>query len=153
MAQQATIHVCTHRFLVSGFLANYRSRSIVISPALQFFGGNIRIFWHQLIPHLCRIYASSNRVSIGSDNGLYPILRQAIIWSAVILSIGPLGTSFSEISIKIKKLFIPENVSENIVCEKAAILSRGDEFNAEQIYRRHTRSVIESPAVRWVLYW
>ena len=39
---------------------------------------------------------------IGSDNGLSPGRRQAIIWTnAAILLIGPLGTNFSEISIKI----------------------------------------------------
>ena len=39
---------------------------------------------------------------IGSDNGLSPGRRQAIIWTnAGILLIGPLGTHFSEISIKI----------------------------------------------------
>ena len=39
---------------------------------------------------------------IGSDNGLSPGRRQAIIWTnAAILSIGALGTNFSEILIKI----------------------------------------------------
>ena len=39
---------------------------------------------------------------IGSDNGLSPGRRQAIIWTNVgILLIGPLGTNFSEILIKI----------------------------------------------------
>ena len=39
-----------------------------------------------------------SRVSIGSDNGMSPIRRQAIIsTSARLLSIGPLGTNFSEI--------------------------------------------------------
>ena len=42
-----------------------------------------------------------NQVSICSNNGLSPIRRQAIIWtSARFLSIGPLGTNFSEILIK-----------------------------------------------------
>ena len=42
----------------------------------------------------CGIYASANRVSIGSDNGLSPIRRQAIIWtSAELLLIGHLGTN------------------------------------------------------------
>ena len=37
---------------------------------------------------------------IGSDNGLLPDRRQAIIWNnAGILSIGPLGTNLSEILI------------------------------------------------------
>ena len=39
---------------------------------------------------------------IGSDNGLSPDRRQAIIWTnAGLLLIGPLGTNFSEILIKI----------------------------------------------------
>ena len=39
-----------------------------------------------------------NRVSIGSDNGLAPGRRQAIIWTnAGILLIGPFGINFSEI--------------------------------------------------------
>ena len=39
---------------------------------------------------------------IGSDNGLSPGRRQAIIWTnAGILFIGPLGTNFSEILIEI----------------------------------------------------
>ena len=41
---------------------------------------------------------------IGSDNGLSPERRQAIIWTnAWILLIGPLGTNFSEILIEIHK--------------------------------------------------
>ena len=40
---------------------------------------------------------------IGSDNGLSPGRRQAIIWTnAGILLIGPLGTNFSEILIEIE---------------------------------------------------
>ena len=40
--------------------------------------------------------------NIGSDNGLSPVRRLAIIWTkAEILLIGPLGTNFSEILIKI----------------------------------------------------
>ena len=40
---------------------------------------------------------------IGSDNGLSPERRQAIIWtSAGILLIGPLGTNFNEILIEIQ---------------------------------------------------
>ena len=44
----------------------------------------------------------SKLITIGSDNGLSPGRHQAINWtSAGILSIGPLGTNFNEISIKI----------------------------------------------------
>ena len=48
-------------------------------------------------------YASLNWVIIGSDNGLSPVRRQAIIWTnAGIMLIGPLGTNFSEILIGIQ---------------------------------------------------
>ena len=50
------------------------------------------------VTHIC----VRKQTSIGSDNGLLPGRRQAIIWTnAGILSIGPLGTNFSEISIEI----------------------------------------------------
>ena len=48
-----------------------------------------------------RIYASVKHTNIGSDNGLSPGRRQAIIWAnAGILLIGPLETNFSEILIE-----------------------------------------------------
>ena len=50
------------------------------------------------VSHLC----VSELTIIGSDNGLSPGRRQAIIWTnAVILFIRPLGTNFNEIWIKI----------------------------------------------------
>ena len=50
--------------------------------------------WHQ--------YASVSYAIIGSDNGLLPDQCQAFIWTnAGIFLIGPLGTNFSEIFIKI----------------------------------------------------
>ena len=52
-----------------------------------------------LVPH---IYASTNRVNIGLDNGLSPFRCQAIIWAnAEILLTGPWGTNFNEILIEI----------------------------------------------------
>ena len=61
--------------------------------------------------HIC----VSKLAIIGSDNGLLPGRRQAIIWtSAGILLIRPLGTNFGEILIEIQ-LVIPENASQNIV--------------------------------------
>ena len=52
----------------------------------------------------CRTYASVTWVSIGSDNVLSPDRRQAIMrTNAGILLIGPSGTRFSEIQIKIQK--------------------------------------------------
>ena len=49
------------------------------------------------------IFASVIYTTTGSDNGLSPDRRQAIIWTNVgILLIGPLGTNFSEILIRIQ---------------------------------------------------
>ena len=49
------------------------------------------------------IYASVNRVSIGSDNSLSPIRREAIILTnAGSLSTGTLKTNVSEILIKVQ---------------------------------------------------
>ena len=60
--------------------------------------------------------------NIASDNGLSPVRHQAIIWTnAVILSIRPYGTYFSEIVIQNSKVFIKGNALEHIVCEMAAI--------------------------------
>ena len=51
------------------------------------------------VTHIC----ISRLTSIGSDNGLSPGWRQAIIWTnAVILLIGPIETNFSEILIIIQ---------------------------------------------------
>ena len=50
------------------------------------------------VTHIC----VGNLTIIGSDNGLSPGRRQAIIWAnAGILLIGPLGTNLSEILVKI----------------------------------------------------
>ena len=59
-----------------------------------------------------------NRVSIGSDNGLSPVRRQAITWtSAGLLSIGPLRINFSEIWNRNSCIFIQENAIDNVVCQ------------------------------------
>ena len=73
--------------------------------------------------HIC----VSKLTIIGSDNGLSPGRRQAIIWTNDgLLLIGPLGTNFSEILIEIntfsfKNIFIQENTFENVVWKIAAI--------------------------------
>ena len=60
--------------------------------------------WQLIIEAECRIYASVPGAIIGSDNGLSPVRRQAIIWTnAGSLLIGPLATSFIEIWNKIKQ--------------------------------------------------
>ena len=51
--------------------------------------------------HIC----VSKQTIIGSDNGLSPRQRQAIIWTnTLILLIGPLGAKFSEILIEIVRV-------------------------------------------------
>ena len=63
--------------------------------------------------HIC----VGNLTSIGSENGLSPSQRQAIIWTnAGILLIEPLGTNFSEILIEI--------AFESVLYEMVAMLSR-----------------------------
>ena len=61
--------------------------------------GTTRLTHWGRVTHIC-----VSRLSItGSDNGLSPGRRQAIIWTNPgILLIGPLGTNFSEILIEIK---------------------------------------------------
>ena len=77
-------------------------------------------------PHSAAYMRQANRASIGSDNGLSPIRHQAInLTNAGLLSIGHLGTNFSEILIKIQNFSFTKISSEN-VWEMAAILSRGE---------------------------
>ena len=72
------------------------------------------------VTHIC----ISKLTIIGSDNGLSPERRQAIIWSnAGILLIGRLGTNFSDILIEIQTFFFEENTFENVVCEMLFISS------------------------------
>ena len=97
-------------------------------------GLNMLTYWGRET-HICVVELTI----IGSDNGLSPGRRQAIIWTNVgILLIGTLGTNFSEILIEIRINFIQENVFESVVCEMAAILSRPQCVNAV-IYKQHVR--------------
>ena len=67
-----------------------------ITPVLSWF--QCLNYWGR-VTHICLVKLTI----IGSDNGLSPERRQAIIWTnAGILSIGPLGTTFREILIKIQ---------------------------------------------------
>ena len=64
------------------------------------------------VRHICVV----KLIIIGSDNGLSPGWRQAIIWTNTeILLIGPLGTNFSEILIRIQT-FSFKNVSSAKWC-------------------------------------
>ena len=74
------------------------SHLICVSPSRIFPVINILTHWGR-VTHICVVKLTI----IGSDNGLSPGRRQAIIWTnAVILLIGPLGTNFSEILIEIR---------------------------------------------------
>ena len=76
-----------------------------------------------------RIYASVNRVSISSDNGLSPIRRQAITWTnAGVLSIWQLGTDFNEIRIGILLFSFKKMHLKLSSAKMLAILSSGDEL-------------------------
>ena len=69
-------------------------------------------------------------VSIGSDNGLWPVRRQSITWTnAVSLSIGPLGTNFREILIKIHTFSFKKMQQKMSSAKLAAILSKGKWVN------------------------
>ena len=58
------------------------------------------------VTHIC----VSKLTIIGSDNGLSPGRRQAIIWTNAWISLfGPLGANFSEILIINSSIFIQEN--------------------------------------------
>ena len=91
------------------------------------------------VTHIC----VGNLTINGSNNGLSPGWRQAIIWTIDgILLIGALGTNFSEIFGKYQSKFIcfsQENTFKNIVCEMAVILSRPKCVN--HVNATHLKSV------------
>ena len=65
---------------------------------------SLQSIWSSLLTHWGRVthICVNKPTTIGSDNGLSPGRRQAIIrTNAGILLIGPLGTNFSEILIEI----------------------------------------------------
>ena len=83
---------------------------------------------------------------IGSDNGLSPGRRQAIIWTnAAILLIGPLGTNFSEILIGSSNIFIQENALEKVICEMAAIFPGLNVLIRNSVQRLHTLELLPFP--------
>ena len=78
-----------------------------------------------------------NWVSIGSDNGLLPIRRQAIIWTnAGLLSIGPLGTNFSEILIKIQNFSFTKIHLKISSAKWRPFCPGGDQINKENTIKR-----------------
>ena len=106
------------RFYTLAKMKEFHATMLAPFEELQF------LIWH-FGPHealptpLVRIYASLNRVSIGSDNGLSHAASSA---SRHYLN-QPLGINWN--INQNWKLPIHENTSENIVCEMTAILSKG----------------------------
>ena len=79
------------------------------------------------VTHIC----VGNLTIIGSENGLLPDRRQAIIWAnAGILLIRPQWNCN-----RYSNIFIQEKASENIVCEMASIWSRPQCVNIIVIFR------------------
>ena len=118
--------VCTHHVKLSN--SNYRQHQSSDCNRRQYSRYLCRTLTHWgPVTHI-RV---GNLTTIGSDNALSPIRRQAIILTnAGLLSIGPLETIFSEILTKMhQKLCIHDNTSENIVCKMAAILTTGRRVN------------------------
>ena len=77
---------------------------------------------------------------IGSDNGLSPGRRRAIIWTnAGTWLIWPLGTNFNEILYEILNIFIQENAFEDAVSEMASVLSRPQ--CVDDTYNKFTNSI------------
>ena len=72
-----------------------------------------------------------NQAIIGSDNGLLPVRHQAIISTDVgLLSIGSLGTNFSEISIN---HFFEEIAFENVIWKIVANLFQPQFVNDDPV--------------------
>ena len=80
--------------------SRYHSQKYARSYTFQITATSARGLTHWgRVTHIC----VGNLTIIGSDNGLSPGRRQAIIWNnAGLLLIGPLGTNFSEILIGIQ---------------------------------------------------
>ena len=92
--EKLTTHICVTREMEAVF---HDSRPILSSKTKWLTSWFALTHWGWMT-HIC----VSNLTIIGSDNGLSPGRRQAIIWTnAGISLIGPLGTNFSEILIEI----------------------------------------------------
>ena len=83
---------------MSDILVNTGSGNDLLPNGTKLLPGPMLAHWGR-VTHIC----VGKLTIIGSDNGLSPERRQAIIWTnAGILLIGPLGTNVSEILIEIQ---------------------------------------------------
>ena len=76
-------------------------------------------YWGRVM-HIC----VSKLTIIGSDNGLSPGRRQAIIWTNAGIVNWTLGNKFQWNLNRIQYIFIQENAFEDVVCEMASMSSR-----------------------------
>ena len=106
------IAVCLMKYVYYDRMClSFMPRQIIICNDLTHWGR---------VTHIC----VSKLTSVGSDNGLSPGRRQAIIWtSAGILLIGPLGTNFRENLTEIHIFSFNKSIW-NVVWKMAYILSR-----------------------------
>ena len=96
------------------------------------------------ISRLSSLYKTFNLVSFGSGNGLAPLRHPAITWtSAGLLSIGLLGTNFSEIWIRILSFSLKKMDLKLLSAKMAAILSSGRLVNNLQTIL-HISPVVET---------
>ena len=99
------------------------------------------------VTHIC----VNKQTNIGSDNGLSPGRRQAIIWTNVgILLIGTLGTNFSEILIEIRIFSFKKMGLKSVVCEMA--LSRPECVNVINTHEVSRYSNISSGLLNGVIW-
>ena len=131
---QAVLKCVRIYFVLFSFCLTWRSEPVIQNstwPNISLFGATIcpDMMIHVLpnnsgrVTHICVGYLTI----IGSDNGLSPCRRQAIIWTnAGISLIGPLGTNFNDILTKIHTFSWKKNASEKVARYNnlAAILSR-----------------------------
>ena len=96
-----TLYAMQYRIQIWAWIGDYVHNiiwDVIIYPCPDFNGGLTH--WSR-VTHICVVKLTI----IGSDNGLSPERRQAIIWTnAGILLIGPLGTNFIETLIGIQTL-------------------------------------------------
>ena len=98
------------------------------------------------------MHASVYQAIIASDNGLVPVRHQAILWISVgLLSIGPLGTTFNEIVIKIqlvslKKMNLKTSSAKcRPLCLELSVYNVSD--NIPRLYTLHMFVLIQSDLV------
>ena len=134
--------ICPIHYIFHGSMSTFIAIHIAVqmSSVWSLWRGNQGVSYWNVAPHtlvtvlLLMLLTNWGRVThicineltiIGSDNGLSPGRRQAIIWNNDgLLLIEPLGTKLQWNFNQNSNIFIQENALEHVVCEIASILSR-----------------------------